>query len=493
MASISDQNWIVWNQGKNPLVNFNFMLRVEMLFDLPCKSVRAFTRELEYDYIQEGGLNDYVHMRRKPITQPFTLEIERYVGVDYLDPLPLGADLVLPVLLFVSRNHDQFIPGVVARTYVFTGCTVMKKTYGDLVADQSGLLVETTTIGYREMLCVDLPWSEAGDNISKDIQTPPTNAKSVDQTPSQLKALAQELYSQALAAKTQADTELVQGDVEALLQELEQTLGSLRSAVGAGGALTQQLDQAKAGLNGEGGKTKKALADEALDAARMAEQEAKERERAWREADAAWHEASSKGSELQNKLQDAGEKPNDPESPQETAQQTAAQDEQAVGAEQLKTAQAEEKDAKSQADQARKAYDAAVEEWKKAAAEAEKARQAQEQAQRMLGEAQSAFQTASNQINPLQNSLTNLKLRKDTGKQAQTDCSDQHDKCLQANTALQALGEDDLPQINAGFEQVKKLSKQTCYHEKQVREVCQHMQAARKLLSEVVEIPQAGQ
>ena len=141
MASITDQNWVVWNQGKNPLVNFNFMLRVELMFDLPCKSVRAFTRELEYDYIQEGGLNDYVHMRRKPISRPFTLEIERYVGVDYIDPLPLGADLVLPVLLFVSRNHDQFIPGVVARTYVFTGCTVMKKTYGDLVADQSGLLV----------------------------------------------------------------------------------------------------------------------------------------------------------------------------------------------------------------------------------------------------------------------------------------------------------------------------------------------------------------
>ena len=55
MASIGDQNWVVWNQGKNPLVNFNFMLRVEMLYDLPCRSVRAFERELEYDYIQEGG------------------------------------------------------------------------------------------------------------------------------------------------------------------------------------------------------------------------------------------------------------------------------------------------------------------------------------------------------------------------------------------------------------------------------------------------------
>ena len=81
MASITEGNYLVMNQGKNPLVNFNFMLRVELLYDLPCKSVRAFQRELEYEYIQEGGVNDYVHMRRKSITKPFTLEIERYVGI----------------------------------------------------------------------------------------------------------------------------------------------------------------------------------------------------------------------------------------------------------------------------------------------------------------------------------------------------------------------------------------------------------------------------
>ena len=93
------------------------------------------------------------------------------------------------------------------------------------------------------------------------------------------------------------------------------------------------------------------------------------------------------------------------------------------------------------------------------------------------------------QINLLQNSLTNMKLRKDTGKEAQKNCGDQHDKCKEANDSLQALSDDDLLQVNIGYEQVKKLSKQTCYHEKQVREVCQHMEAARKLLSEVVEIP----
>ncbi|MEG0779420.1 MAG: hypothetical protein RR426_02355 [Oscillospiraceae bacterium] len=165
-ASITDDNTLVSNQGKHPLVNFNFMLRVEALFDLPCKSVHAFSRELEYDLIQEGGLNDYVHMRRKPISKPFTLEIERYVGIDYFDCMPLGAELVLPVLLFVSRYGGQFIPMVVARTYVFTGCTVMKKNFGDLTGDQSGLLVETTTLAYREMLCVDVPWSMVGQKLT---------------------------------------------------------------------------------------------------------------------------------------------------------------------------------------------------------------------------------------------------------------------------------------------------------------------------------------
>jgi hypothetical protein len=140
----------------NPLVNFNFLLRVEAMFDLPCKSVRAFTRELEYDTIQEGGLNDYVHMRRKPISRPFTLEVERYVGVDYVDPLPLGADLMLPVFLFVTRRPGEF--QTVVRTYVFTGCTVIKKVYGELAAEQSGLLTDTVTIAYREMICVDTPF-----------------------------------------------------------------------------------------------------------------------------------------------------------------------------------------------------------------------------------------------------------------------------------------------------------------------------------------------
>ena len=141
-----------------PLTSFAFMLRVELAFDLPCRAIKGLRRENEFDYIQEGGLNDYVHMKRKPISRPFTFQVERYVGLDYVDPLPLGVELVLPLLLFVNpypfRNSSFFKP---VRSYAFMGCIVTAKDYGELNAESSGLLVETTTIAFREMACIDLP------------------------------------------------------------------------------------------------------------------------------------------------------------------------------------------------------------------------------------------------------------------------------------------------------------------------------------------------
>lgn len=301
MASITDDNILVLNQGKNPLVNFNFMLRVELAFDLPCKSVRAFQRELEYDFIQEGGLNDYVHMRRKPISKPFTLEVERYVGVDYIDPLPLGADLVLPVMLFVSRSPkrpEQFIPGVVARTYVFTGCTVMKKTYGDLVADQSGLLVETTTLGYREMLCIDLPWNEESSKGAGTDQAPSGGAATVeDKSAATLKALGQNYYEQAKTAKERSDNEYAEKDAETLMQELETVVKKLKVEIEGGSLLNRKL-AAEQAMTGKDGKTLEEIAQESRAAERQKEAVAKESERDWHKKDSEYRDVQSRLDDL---------------------------------------------------------------------------------------------------------------------------------------------------------------------------------------------------
>ena len=154
---ISEFSDVFFNEGLQPLVNYNFMLRVEGVIDLPCKSVHSFSREWEYEYIQEGGLNDYVHMKRKPISKPFTFVVERYVAVDRLgyDPLPEGTELVLPLILFVSRHPGEFAS--VKRTYTFTGCIVTGKEYGELNAESAGLLVEKTTIAYQSMVSVTTP------------------------------------------------------------------------------------------------------------------------------------------------------------------------------------------------------------------------------------------------------------------------------------------------------------------------------------------------
>ena len=74
---ISDQNYVVYNAGRHPIVGYNFMLRVEAVFDLPCKSVKAISRELEFDYVQEGGLNDYVHIRNKQRLHDYVLGSEK--------------------------------------------------------------------------------------------------------------------------------------------------------------------------------------------------------------------------------------------------------------------------------------------------------------------------------------------------------------------------------------------------------------------------------
>ncbi len=148
-------NKVVVNTGTVPVINFAFMLRVEGVFDLPCKAIKGIRRENEFDYIQEGGLNDYVHLKRKAITKPFTFQVERYVGVDWVDPLPLGVELVLPVILFVNKGCFPSLKPV--RTYTFTGCTVISKDYGEMNAEASGLLIETVTIAYREMVCINIP------------------------------------------------------------------------------------------------------------------------------------------------------------------------------------------------------------------------------------------------------------------------------------------------------------------------------------------------
>jgi len=138
---------------RDPLTGYNFCLRVDGKYDLPCKSIQSFEYGNEYEYIREGGLNDYVHIRKKQASQPRTFQVERYVGIEKTDYLEVGKSFSIPLMLFVSNKAGDFQR--VARTYVFIGCTVINKKYGDMDASRSELLTETTTIAYQQLLCVN--------------------------------------------------------------------------------------------------------------------------------------------------------------------------------------------------------------------------------------------------------------------------------------------------------------------------------------------------
>ncbi len=126
--------------------NMNFVLLVEGR-EAACKSVRAFEQEAEYDTIQEGGINDYVHIRLKPFSKSITFQMERYRtanenGSEEL--LNVGTALKQDMVLMVSSVQGDFKNPVAQ--FTFSGCIVTGKHYSELEAEKSGLLTETITI-----------------------------------------------------------------------------------------------------------------------------------------------------------------------------------------------------------------------------------------------------------------------------------------------------------------------------------------------------------
>ena len=134
---------------KKPLPNNIFLLRVDAIYDLACTKVSGIVQEKEYENIIEGGVNDYVQLRVKPSSKPNILQVERYIGEKYLDPLPVGKRCGMPLVLYVDRNLNSFKDSPMI--FTFSGCTVLSKKYGELNAEHSGLMTETIQIAYQQV------------------------------------------------------------------------------------------------------------------------------------------------------------------------------------------------------------------------------------------------------------------------------------------------------------------------------------------------------
>ncbi len=138
-----------FESAQNPLMSNIFLLRVDAIYDLACTKVSGITQEKEYENIMEGGVNDYVQLREKPATKPNILQIERYIGEKYFDPLPVGRKCLIPLVLYVSRYLNDFDNATMS--FSFSGGIVISKKFGELDAQRSGLLIETIQIAYQKV------------------------------------------------------------------------------------------------------------------------------------------------------------------------------------------------------------------------------------------------------------------------------------------------------------------------------------------------------
>ena len=179
----------------NVIPGYRFQLKVNGVFDIPLKSVRPIARKYEYEPIQEGGLNDYVHIKRKPVSQPYELVVERYVDTSIDDKLAVGSKMTLPLILYVGRANGQELSMTeAARWYVFTGAQVLNVEWGALDSERAALLTETVTIGYNMMFCLssssDLNDSEIPFDLRENTSTETVTLNPLTDTKMEIRTLS---------------------------------------------------------------------------------------------------------------------------------------------------------------------------------------------------------------------------------------------------------------------------------------------------------------
>lgn len=132
--------------GYDIYTNMNFTVRADGR-EIPCRSVQGMQRQREQEFIREGGQNDFVHVRPKPVSRAQILKLECLASKSNEDILPLGRILSEPLVVETKPDASS---GKLVR-FTFGGCMVVDKIYGDLRAEKGGLLEETISVAYQEM------------------------------------------------------------------------------------------------------------------------------------------------------------------------------------------------------------------------------------------------------------------------------------------------------------------------------------------------------
>lgn len=110
-------------------------------------NIKSISTEVEVEALREGGVNDHVHILRKPSSSIQKLVFERGVCqgniVSALAAFSVGTNLLLPGTILVNNAK-----GIPVSAFIFTSGIVLKWQVSDLDASSSKVLVETFEVAH---------------------------------------------------------------------------------------------------------------------------------------------------------------------------------------------------------------------------------------------------------------------------------------------------------------------------------------------------------
>ncbi len=110
-------------------------------------NIKNISTEVEVEALKEGGVNDHVHILRKPSSSIQKLVFERGVCqgniLSMVSAFSVGTNLLLPGTILVNNAK-----GMPVNAFIFTSGIVLKWKVSDLNASESKVLIETFEVAH---------------------------------------------------------------------------------------------------------------------------------------------------------------------------------------------------------------------------------------------------------------------------------------------------------------------------------------------------------
>ena len=130
--------------GGRPVSSNRFSVTIGPI-TMSFSKIKNISKQIQYDVLKEGGVNDYVHIMQKAYSQPHKLVLEKGLGdssiMSMLVPALVGKKLPFPGTINIKNSKGDNVA-----TYTFDSPIIVKWQLGELNALENKVLIESMEI-----------------------------------------------------------------------------------------------------------------------------------------------------------------------------------------------------------------------------------------------------------------------------------------------------------------------------------------------------------